>query len=82
MTDLVRREADAVGQIYRLFPANGSPAQQRNIDDLCVQTRQFVATLVATVPAGPHRDNALKYLHTAITAAVLGITVGSSGGRR
>ena len=62
--------------IERLIPQASTPAQQRRLDDLRIQTRVFVATILATVPAGEHRQNALRYLRLAVTAAVIGISAG------
>lgn len=62
--------------VLRAIPAGQSPKQQRNFDDLRHQTRAFVLTLLATVPPGPSRTDALLFLRRAVTAAVVGIMRG------
>lgn len=57
-------------ELDRLFPA----ADQLNrFHDLREQTKRFAATLLATVPPGQQREDALQFLRRSVTAAVLGI---------
>lgn len=57
-------------ELDRLFPA----ADQLNrFQDLREQTKRFAATLLATVPPGQQREDALQFLRRSVTAAVLGI---------
>lgn len=59
-------------ELDRLFPAP-SADQLNRFQDLREQTKRFAATLLATVPPGQQREDALVFLKRSVTAAVLGI---------
>lgn len=67
----------AAQELLALIPQQASADQARRFDDLRIQTRLYAATLLATVPAGPRRDDALLFLRRVVGAAVLGILTGA-----
>ena len=69
--DLVVRAS--VDEVLRIIPAGCSEGQRQRFDDLRCESRGFLLTLLATIPAGPRRDDALLAFRRCVTAAVLGI---------
>ena len=72
-----QKPESVAAELDRLFPAP-SADQLNRFHDLREQTKRFAATLLATVPPGQQREDALQFLRRSVTAAVLGIRMRGS----
>ena len=67
----VEREESA---LLRIVPVSAaSVEQQRKLDDLRAQVRTFAATILAMVPPGDSRNDAVTHFTRTVTALVVGI---------
>lgn len=80
-TDLVKSDP-CVDAVLKIIPVgNQSADKQRRFDDFRIQTKAYILTILATIPAGKHRDNAFDSLRISVTACVMAITHAPEGQR-